>query len=700
MFHICVSALINQIVHCLHFLKVCGGETTGAPEKYTYSFDDTYNFSEYQLLSDTIQITKSFEVSFRIKTDAMNASIDSILSIVNDADIDILTLSLIYIEEDDFVQILYENENKAFVTVGIIPNDDNIHEVQLILNEYNRNIFKVDGDRYYDDITGDSFSFNASTYDNNLNFSLFVGGSGEEQSAHTGFITDIEIKINMVSYFNHNDDAASDSICLSRISSLEINDRVYLESFGLIASYLNDSIFVFNAHQNGDIIYEFDMFSNINGSVNIIRHPLQTPISAAKSTQIGKNWYIHAYAIGLVSIDLTDYTLTDMKPDINVDGSPCLCNNGTHLWLQGSHSVWTYDISTGNSSNFTFTKEELPIVEDAACEIYQNVMYIFGGRDERQAYNTTYAYNTTSNSLHLLMNATLSTASYRITTIQQNEFIFLMASFQTNDFPVHIFNANKKELFVSTAEGFLSQASVGLYHAERNMKMFIDKTSIYQYRDDAAYFDFNVMSNQTVTPGDKFLIFYNISRCSNVAIAFTIKSQIAEIGINHKILIEDGVCKNIEDLYGVPSACDAGITPIITKDSNTSDFVIDISSDNDKLYFAETSITLKVSECPVGEGIDDNAILLDCNQCQVNTFKIIEGNTACYECGDQQDGFSCEGSSVINIEHNLWITAFDKESEKFISPFDILQNHSLFATQCPVKYTCIHSKSFFFENHG
>merc|ERR1712228_114784 len=121
--------------------------------------------------------------------------------------------------------------------------------------------------------------------------------------------------------------------------------------------------------------------------------------------------------------------------------------------------------------------------------------------------------------------------------------------------------------------------------------------------------------------------FFNISGCSVFAddnVTFSLKSQIDEIGINHDIIIKDGQCSEIRDLYGITSDCSKGITPIITKQSNLPSFTIDVEGD-EKYTFVQTNFKIEVSECPI------------------NSFKIKAGNDQCFICNEEQ-GFSCDGS--------------------------------------------------------
>ena len=77
-----------------------------------------------------------------------------------------------------------------------------------------------------------------------------------------------------------------------------------------------------------------------------------------------------------------------------------------------------------------------------------------------------------------------------------------------------------------------------------------------------------------------------------------------------------------------------------------------LTTKTENIQFIQSMISVNIAECPLGAGNDDDAILLDCIECSLNSFKITTGNEACYEC-KEQDGFSCDGSSVITIDYNL-----------------------------------------------
>lgn len=246
-----------------------------------------------------------------------------------------------------------------------------------------------------------------------------------------------------------------------------------------------------------------------------------------------------------------------------------------------------------------------------------------------------------------------------------------------------------QSLFVSPEQA-LGYRSSGFYDPWNDKKIVIsDDHIIYEYRDDGAELDLSAMFNQRVIPGNAFNISFNITGCSVLAddnITFSLKSQLAEIGINHDIIIKDGQCSEIRDLYGISSDCSKGITPIITKQSNITSFIVDVEGD-EKYTFVQSNFEVKVSECPIGFGYDDDAILLDCSECPINSFKITSGNEPCFAC-NEQNGYSCEGSFDITINYNKWFIGYDEE---FILPFHVSSNDKLFAIQCPVK---LHLYSF------
>ena len=163
-----------------------------------------------------------------------------------------------------------------------------------------------------------------------------------------------------------------------------------------------------------------------------------------------------------------------------------------------------------------------------------------------------------------------------------------------------------------------------------------------------------------------------------------------QLVINHDIIIKNGECVKIRDVYGVNSSCSDGITPTISTNVNTTFFRLTITSSIAPVTsIPSNNITVFVSECPIGSGYESGALLLDCNVCRVNTFKVKAGNEACYECESKPDGFSCDGSYLINIDYNQWFIAYNTKTKDFVSPFTITSNNNLYLVQteqCPVEF--------------
>eukprot|EP01084_Bolivina_argentea_P056925 104091_1 len=198
----------------------------------------------------------------------------------------------------------------------------------------------------------------------------------------------------------------------------------------------------------------------------------------------------------------------------------------------------------------------------------------------------------------------------------------------------------------------------------------------------------NCMMNQIITPGDPlFIMNLNTSKCILNSLNFTLASDDASIGINHNVIVSDGICENICDLYEICNPCSAGIIPIISTKSNTKSFTMSATAKTQNITFIQTNITVSVYECPIGSGYDNDAVLLDCNECAINSFKLIAGNEPCFECKQQND-YSCDGKSDIKTKYNIWITGYRKTENQFISLFNIQSNDEIYDVKCAPQFCC------------
>ena len=669
------------------------------PQEYSRYFDGDYTFTHLQSLSQDLKITQSYTVSFDIIINDLSQSSGSILSITDDANITLLNLSLIYNEDADFLQLFYENDNDAHIPFGFLSNDNSsIHSVEMKFNKFSRNRFKVDGKTHIDIAANSAHLFNYSSFQNKVNFSMYVGSAAENNPLIDGEISNIGIHIDIDSYFRNNiEDVAS--ICFTKV--FEFGDRLWFEPEW---TYYNNRMFVFDLW-NPQIINISSPLENSFYEIEFTQS-VNTPFSQMSRTvtkRINNLWFVldkNLFGLKLYSVDLISYdidTLLELNSSINY-----FCGNDSNLFFIYTYHIVKYEISTAiiTTDEFTEPFPMSPSSQIRSCEVYDQSIYIFGGY-RPGGWRTIYAhaiheYNLVTNSIKLL-NVKLTQPVSTVSSFQWNEYIYLIAgnlnisadesSISFKEFTVQIFDASNHFLFVSPDSVFLEFASGSV--VDKRSKYMMDFFAMYQYDDYAALIDFEGTLNQIVDPGGPFYLNFSVSGCSLMAeesMELLLKSQIAEIGINHRVVIRKGECSEIIDLNGVSSPCSKGITPIIPlRVSDLKSFAVDIIGSDQHTLSPASSFDVFVRECSVGSGYDDDAIIIDCKQCQVNTFKITEGNAPCYECSDQ-DGFSCDGKDLITINYNLWFAAFDETSKDYISPFEASSNSALYAIQCPVKF--------------
>eukprot|EP01083_Nonionella_stella_P188035 692250_1 len=415
-----------------------------------------------------------------------------------------------------------------------------------------------------------------------------------------------------------------------------------------------------------------------------------------------------------------DYPNSDMWEFEPTYGSPLyhgsetssLCDNITHLYhiykanvsnLRHSNeqTIHIYNIAT---SYWTHSNESVFVSDSTNCQIYQpsQTMYLFGGRVHNGTHyvysDRIYKYNISQDTVYSVEDK-MDAPTINIKSMQKGIYIYLFSGsyFNVGTAPVQIFNVILETLFI--APDTFSVNIDSYYNDILDQIWVFDSNSMYYYHDDIILFDFSNSSNQTTVPGDSAAIFVDIFGCSldavedakNNTYSFSFTSENAAIGIQSTVIIENGACTQICDAYSICGDCETGLNPIISANADVQSISISIEAHNNNgnVKLATDTIKIFVSECPIGQGIESDALVIDCNECSTNTFKITTGNLPCYACPINHDGFHCDGSSVILIQYNYWFIAFNSSISQFISPFEIdLTSIQLHAVQCPPNYCC------------
>eukprot|EP01083_Nonionella_stella_P150144 477808_1 len=382
-----------------------------------------------------------------------------------------------------------------------------------------------------------------------------------------------------------------------------------------------------------------------------------------------------------------------------------LCDNVTHLYhiyKANEQTIHIYNIAT---SYWTHSNEPVFVSDSTNCQIYQpsQTMYLFGGRVHNGTHyvysDRIYKYNISQDTVYSVEDK-MDAPTINIKSMQKGIYIYLFSGSYFNvdiTAPVQIFNVILETLFI--APDTFSVNIDSYYNDILDQIWVFDSNSMYYYHDDIILFDFSNSSNQTTVPGDSAAIFVDIFGCSldavedakNNTYSFSFTSENAAIGIQSTVIIENGACTQICDAYSICGDCETGLNPIISANADVQSISISIEAHNNNgnVKLATDTIKIFVSECPIGQGIESDALVIDCNECSTNTFKITTGNLPCYACPINHDGFHCDGSSAILIQYNYWFIAFNSSISQFISPFEIdLTSIQLHAVQCPPNYCC------------
>eukprot|EP01084_Bolivina_argentea_P012066 22622_1 len=210
---------------------------------------------------------------------------------------------------------------------------------------------------------------------------------------------------------------------------------------------------------------------------------------------------------------------------------------------------------------------------------------------------------------------------------------------------------------------------------------------------------FDSLNNLLVNTGDNIEIIGNykfdnycvdiendtVSKLTFISEELSINKQVTFIGYN---------CTSIVDIQFPEdsSPCDYGLRPILTNITRQIyNIEIKSSNTNNMMTAIPSLIQIKINECALGEGLIPSSSVIECQKCEINQFKVIEGFLPCYNCEHEIEGVSCLGSDQILIDYNYWSSGYNMQ--KNIFPIDIelvtnVNNDKMYSHMCPPMYCC------------
>ena len=174
----------------------CTDTTTKPPYFYTKTFDDIYDLSSLQTISNTTTISPESHIYFEMKMNPMSTTSHyEILSIVDNSNNKLMSFCLEY--ETNIIEIEYGDNNLIYSLYGIWPKDDQYHSIEIIFNQKNKNQFKMDGDIYLD--VTDTISI-YSSFENNVIYAVSIGQENQEYAILCN-IKNITISSHLSNYY-------------------------------------------------------------------------------------------------------------------------------------------------------------------------------------------------------------------------------------------------------------------------------------------------------------------------------------------------------------------------------------------------------------------------------------------------------------------------------------------------------------------
>ena len=134
----------------------------------------------------------------------------------------------------------------------------------------------------------------------------------------------------------------------------------------------------------------------------------------------------------------------------------------------------------------------------------------------------------------------------------------------------------------------------------------------------------------------------------------------SELGIS-TTLIENGQCK----------LCESGlfIQALSIDDVNTK---YDIELQVQDNILATSDFQIRIEACPSGYGVSGTA--KQCAPCKRGLYSFHVTDQECNECPADLEGIECQGSDIVLISYNYWMSFDD--------------NDSIISSECPIGYCC------------
>eukprot|EP01083_Nonionella_stella_P092629 259342_1 len=531
--------------------------------------------------------------------------------------------------------------------------------------------------------------------------------------------------------FSFNSTQKNDSIQWNVILNLTLPKPL---SFHIMGYYENRMVILggigrYSTHyQDNTNIYYSDWFSTENMITSVSDNAWNILNISGRvihcysdcSVQIGELIYLipyDDYCLGQTSLWIYNISALSFINDYNQNvasyledecNKVCVTANSTHLFIIGVYEVVVYDIAMDAYTRFEHGKD----VEGVACGYYDHYIYLFGGQDASGQYSFTrvYRYDT-----HLQASQTMrifeldlavdQTDSRSVTT---PDYFMLTFGGHCTDADCHFFgsfwDAHTETIFRNIEiNPFGGYGSGYVYDAEYNIVI----QSGGNYTDTFGYLDLNHIStqiefkivNNVIVPGDSIHFNYSVSvpQLSHLFVSdplvfaldakeLNIYSEIRIFGINQTCFICSINCVR----------CHYGLFIPVTSSymmNKSYDIIVSSVSSGVALNPSNTDqiITLEISSCPPGYGVKTDASIMDCTECEFNTFSLIHTQNECIGCGSDIKGITCQGGDNVIVDHNHWIYALHGESQ-IISFQNMHTNDSIHSVICPPNVCCLDQK--------
>eukprot|EP01084_Bolivina_argentea_P055629 101952_1 len=470
--------------------------------------------------------------------------------------------------------------------------------------------------------------------------------------------------------------------------------------------------------------YEIQCWTDCSAQIKELIYIINVNVYPCFDATLHKLYIFNMSSISFVDISTYNSVFNGSLLVWDVCVSPCVATNNTHIFVVNVQDIVIYDIDLDSYFIETF---EAPLFYQSSCSMDNSLkyLYIMGGLIDGQA---VYLYDTQHNVLSLLSAKSKVSHynSYAVTTIDNYIVIFggmhtnpdifvkhytesdayaLMSGEDTTDkYYGFVYDINTETFFNVSINDYYPYC--GVLYMENSNKIIRSggwsNASKYDYKHSLYSFQSYEVSqlstyisfdwNLHVMPGQNLFINYSLET-NGYIMQYALKIALfsSELSVDLQMIINPQMNQCAICSTGTCYECSVGLfLSIKSVNMIGKSYKVYTTSHSAGLRIYHDYVTVNISFCEPGYGLNNSTDILNCVECAFNSFTLSSGATECIICDENVDpAIHCFGSNIAIIPYNHWVYGIDEENKLIPSLYDIRNNDKIHLSVCPPNICCL-----------